>query len=238
MAQQGNLTAAYSDFGHAHVAMHTPPPVVPSAHLVQNHNDRPRPHYCFVHGYNVSHDGPACRVMDSDPRYTAAMKAAMTPVGTGGKPNVGPPVRFTFRFPSLPMCLPCLSHPSPTKANSKLPAPNDDTASAGLATCVAPKIRGENPPSRTRVERPQHILSRFSTPNPFSSLISDSESDTSDSESDDEEETVSLPSHPFDASDLPVTSPQPFSLLCATVLRSPISVLRLPSLQTQDALAS
>ena len=115
--------------------MHTPPPVVPSAHFVQNHNDRPRPHYCFVHGYNVSHDGPSCRVMESDPRYTAAMKAATTPVGTGGNPNVGPPVRFPFRFPSLPVCLPCPSHPSPTKASSKIPAPNDDTVSAGLATC-------------------------------------------------------------------------------------------------------
>jgi hypothetical protein len=84
-------------------------------------------------------------------------------------------------------------------------------------------IRGENPPSRTRVERPQPILSRFSTPNPFSSLISDSESDTSDSGSDDEEETAYLPSHPLDASNLPVTSPQPFfSRLCATVRRSPV----------------
>ncbi len=41
------------------------PPTVPSAHFVQN--DRPRPHYCFVHVYKVSHDGPACRVMESDP---------------------------------------------------------------------------------------------------------------------------------------------------------------------------
>jgi hypothetical protein len=92
---QSNLSAAYNKFGHAHVAVqHTIPPTVPSAHFVQIFGDRPRPHYCFVHGYNVSHDGPACRAMASDPRYTAAMNAAMTPVGTGGNPNVGPPVRL------------------------------------------------------------------------------------------------------------------------------------------------
>ena len=69
------------------------------------------------------------------------------------------------------------------------------------------------------------MLSRFSTPNPFSSFISDSDSDISDSESDDEEETSALLSHPLDASNLPVTSPQPFlSLLCPTVLRSPVSL--------------
>ena len=166
------------------------------------------------------------------------MKAAATPVGTGGNPNVGPPVRLPFRFPSLPVCLPCTSHPSPTKASSKLPAPNDDTASAGLATRVALEVRGENPPSRTRVEGPQPTLSpppnctplpsrisRFATPNPFSSLISDSESDSSDSESDDENETVSLTSHSLAASNLPVTSPQPFlSLLCASVLRPLVSL--------------
>ncbi len=109
----------------------------------------------------------------------------------------------------------------------------------GLAsTYVAPKVRGENPPSRTRVEGPQPTLSpppnctplpsrisRFATPNPFSSLISDLESDISDSESDDENETVSLPSHSLDESNLPVTSPQPFlGLLCANVRRPPASL--------------
>ncbi len=237
MAQQGNLSAAYSNFGHA--VQHTLPPTVPSAHFVQNFGDRSRPHYCYVHGFNISHDGPACRVMGSDPRYTAAMKAATTPVGTGGNPNVGPPVSLPFRFSSPPVCLPCLFSTSPTKDNSKPPAPNDETASARLATCVALTIRGENHPSRTRVDGPQplpsplsnlkplpsHMMSRFSALNPFSSFISDSESDISGSESDDEEETSALPSHPLDASNLPVTSPQPFlSLLCPTVLRSPMSL--------------
>jgi hypothetical protein len=160
LVQQCNLSAAYNNFGHA--VQHTLPPTVPSAHFVQN--DRPRPHYCFVHGYNVSHDGPTCRVMESDPRYMAKMKAATTPVGTGGNPNVGPPVCFPFRFPSLPVCLPCLSPTSPTKDNSKPPAPNDDTASAGLATCAAPTVRGENRPSRTRVDGPQSTLCLLSLP--------------------------------------------------------------------------
>ena len=110
--------------------------------------------------------------------------------------------------------------------------------SAGLATRVAHPIRGENHPSRTRVEGPDlvppnptptlHIipdpplLSRFSHPNPFSSLIPDSESD---SESDDEEETVSLPSPPRDALNRPITVPQPYlSLLCSTVPRPPVSL--------------
>jgi hypothetical protein len=104
MAQQGNLSAAYNNFGHA-VQHFTLPPTVPSALFVQNFGNRPRPHYCYVHGYNISHDGPACCVMMSDPRYTAAMKAATTPVGTGGNSNVGPPVRLPFRFPSPPRVL-------------------------------------------------------------------------------------------------------------------------------------
>jgi hypothetical protein len=105
MAQQGNLSAAYNNFGHAHVAVqHTLPPTVPSAHFVQTFSDRPHPHYCFVHGYNVSHDGPACRVMASNPWYTAAMKAATAPVGTGGNPFVSlpPPCAYRAFTPLVP----------------------------------------------------------------------------------------------------------------------------------------
>ena len=121
IAQPSNPSAALNYFGHgqAQDAMHTFPPTVPSVFFSRTMGDRPRPHYCYVHGFNVSHDGPACRVMDSDPRYTAAMKAATTPVGTGGNPNVGPPVRLLFRFPSPPMCLTCIPPTSPTKDTSK-----------------------------------------------------------------------------------------------------------------------
>jgi hypothetical protein len=114
--QSSNPSAAHGFFGHGHVhaEMHTLPPTVPSAFFSRTLGDRPRPHYCYFHGFNVSHDGPACRVIESDPRYTAAMKAATTPVGTGGNPNVGPPVHLPFRFPSprvLTLPSPCQSHP-------------------------------------------------------------------------------------------------------------------------------
>jgi hypothetical protein len=239
LESRGGTRRNYFGHGQAQAAMHTFPPTVPSAFFSRTMGDRPRPHYCYVHGFNVSHDGPACRVMDSDQRYTAAMKTATTPVGTGGNPNLGPPVRLLFRFPSTPMCLTCSSPASPTKGNSKDLPPNEEKVSAGLDTRVAHPIRGENHPSHTRVDGPilivspnpnprSHILpdspllSRFSHPNPFSSLISNSESD---SESDDEDETVALPPHPRDASYLPVTKPQVvFSLLCSTVPRPPVSL--------------
>ena len=115
IAQPSNPSAALNYFGHgqAQAAMHTFPPTVPSAFFSRTMGYRPRPHYCYVHGFNVSHDGPACRVMDSDPRYTAAMKAATTPVGTGGNPNVGPgtsSVSFPFPPRLLTLPSPCQSH--------------------------------------------------------------------------------------------------------------------------------
>ena len=59
-----------------------------------------------VHGFNISNDSPNCRVMASDEQYTPAMRAATTPVGTGGNPNVGPPVRsLPYRFLPLPTSL-------------------------------------------------------------------------------------------------------------------------------------
>ena len=151
--------------------MHTLPPTVPSAFFSRTLGDRPRQHYCFVHGFNLSHDGPACRVMDLDSRYTAAMKAATTPVGTGGNPNVGPPVRHPFRFPSLPVCSSCLPSASPAQDSFKTLPPHEEIMSAGLATRVAHPIRGENHPSRTRVDGP--ILVVFPNPNPRSHIIPD-----------------------------------------------------------------
>ena len=56
---------------------------------------RPRSHYCGVHGWNNDHNGTECRVMARDRRYTDTMRAATTHVGTGGNPKVGVPVGYT-----------------------------------------------------------------------------------------------------------------------------------------------
>ena len=34
--------------------------------------------YCYLHGYNKSHDGMACTIMGNDPAYTTVMKKART----------------------------------------------------------------------------------------------------------------------------------------------------------------
>ena len=74
---------------------------------------RPRPFFCWLHGWNISHNSPDCRVMASNPQYTAGMRTATDPESSGGNPHVGPPVRLPFRLPLIvsPIlkCLPCLS---------------------------------------------------------------------------------------------------------------------------------
>ena len=67
------------------------------AYAAQNGSSaqRPHSHYCGFHGWNNSHNGSECRSMARDPKFTVAMKAATTHVGTGGNPKVGPPVWFT-----------------------------------------------------------------------------------------------------------------------------------------------
>jgi hypothetical protein len=57
MAQQSHHSAGYAHFG---ASMHKltpppPPPTVPSAFFTQTVGDRPRPHYCYVHGFNIRH---------------------------------------------------------------------------------------------------------------------------------------------------------------------------------------
>ncbi len=172
--------------------------------------------------------------------------------------------------------------PSPTQESSKPDHPNDENVGAGLATRAATTFRGAKISSRTRVNgqsvlfalpdpipNPHPILvippptlpivsraSRFSHPNPFSSLISDSESDDeniANPQSDDEETIVSLSPNTRDASNRPVTFPQPFTLLSYRLIR--VNLCRSqhqypPSLQSrllicppplsriQDALAS
>ena len=73
---------------------------MPSAHDPYSHvslfsSARPRPFYCWLHGYNNTHDGATCNVMRANPEYTAYQKNAASPDGTGGNPNVGVPVSFT-----------------------------------------------------------------------------------------------------------------------------------------------
>jgi hypothetical protein len=67
------------------------------AYAAQNGSSaqRPRSHYCGFHGWNNDHNATECRVMARDCRYTDAMRAATTHVGTGGNPKVGVPVWFT-----------------------------------------------------------------------------------------------------------------------------------------------
>ena len=55
---------------------------------------RPRSHYYGLHGWNNDHNGTECRGMARDQRFTPAMRAATTHVGTGGNPKVGVPVGF------------------------------------------------------------------------------------------------------------------------------------------------
>jgi hypothetical protein len=60
---------------------------------------RPRSHYCGLHGWNNNHNGPECRGMARDKRFTDAMRLATAHVGTGGNPKVGVPVGFLRPFP-------------------------------------------------------------------------------------------------------------------------------------------
>jgi hypothetical protein len=105
---------------------------------------RPRSHYCWLHGWNTSHNSPQCKKMMASAEYTSLMRAAASPEGNGGNPNVGPPVTLPFS-----RCLPCLtpvslSRPqdSVSTLNNRPTSPNDDNAGAGLATIVRrPNLR-------------------------------------------------------------------------------------------------
>jgi hypothetical protein len=104
-----------------------------NAFFVQQHayatqNDpsayRPRSHYCGLHGLNNDHNGSKCRGMARDKRFTEAMRAATTHVGTGGNPKVGVPVGFVrpsphhayFPLASPDGCLACLPSLSQAQA--------------------------------------------------------------------------------------------------------------------------
>ena len=55
--------------------------------------------YCGLHGWNNDHNGPECRAMARDPKFTMDMRNAPTHEGTGGNPNVGVPVGFVRPTP-------------------------------------------------------------------------------------------------------------------------------------------
>jgi hypothetical protein len=61
------------------------------AYVTQNVSSaqRPRSRYCGVHGWNNDHNGTEYRVMARNSRFTDAMRAATTHVGTGGEPQGG-----------------------------------------------------------------------------------------------------------------------------------------------------
>ena len=45
--------------------------------------------YCWLHGYQHSHNGTRCKIMEHDPKYTAAQKASLDPLKPpGGNTNV------------------------------------------------------------------------------------------------------------------------------------------------------
>jgi hypothetical protein len=56
---------------------------------------RPRRYYCWLHGWNNSHDGVDCKVMTNDMQYTAQMCNATSEIGSGGNPKIGVPVTYT-----------------------------------------------------------------------------------------------------------------------------------------------
>jgi hypothetical protein len=154
-------------------------PTVPSAFF----GTQASPFYCFVHGFNTSHNGAQCKVMAQNPLYTADMKAA-TSSATGGNPNVGPPVsRPMHASPTPVVCLPCALSSLTQASAIKHPPPNDENVSAGLATRAdARTIRGHNRLSRARVDQlslparvstvpvSMHVLPAVSLPLPVVSL--------------------------------------------------------------------
>ncbi len=63
---------------------------------------RPRAHYCWLHGWNNSHENNVCKVMTDDAQYTSAMRNATSEIGSGRNPKIGVPVTYTRpTFPPL-----------------------------------------------------------------------------------------------------------------------------------------
>jgi hypothetical protein len=79
-----------SDAHHAFSMQH-----VYAAQQNGSSENRPRSHYCGLHGWNNDHNGTECR----DKRFTPAMRSATTHVGMGGNTKVGVPVGFVRPSP-------------------------------------------------------------------------------------------------------------------------------------------
>jgi hypothetical protein len=89
-----------------------------------------RAHYCWLHGWNNSHEGNVCKVMTNDAQYTSAMRNATSEIGSGGNPKIGVPVTYTRPYFFCPphhslSCSPCLSSHHSTHSPVSSPASRD-----------------------------------------------------------------------------------------------------------------
>jgi hypothetical protein len=113
----------------------------PQGHTFLSSSARTRVHYCWLHGWNNSHEGNVCSIMTRDNQYTAVMRNAASPnTAIGGNPKIGVPVTYTrpqFVFSrkssvclssSHPFCRPCARTTPPSLASRDKPAttPNEE----------------------------------------------------------------------------------------------------------------
>ena len=137
-------TMAGSPAQHAYAGMLSP--TDPYSHASLSSSARPRQFYCWLHGYNNTHEGATCNVMRSNPEYTAYQKSAASPDGTGGNPNVGVPVSFTrprskFFVPLSRACLPCL----PSSLHNSHPPHNSQAIKDSPSTSPDDAVRADAP---------------------------------------------------------------------------------------------
>jgi hypothetical protein len=82
----------------AHYGMPVPPTPPANTHMASS--SRPRQYYCWLHGWNNTHNGGQCNVMGFNQEYTQQMKAATSPNGAGGNPKIGIPVSLHLSSPN------------------------------------------------------------------------------------------------------------------------------------------
>ena len=102
-------------------------PVYPPAHTNATlaSSARPRRYYCWLHGWNNSHDGVDCKVMTNDMEYTAQMRNATSEIGIdASRGNLKIEVPVTYTRPSF-----FVHHitPSPCRALLVLVPPHTHT---------------------------------------------------------------------------------------------------------------
>ena len=141
------------------------PPPTPPANAYMSSSARPRQFYCWLHGWNNTHNGAQCNVMGADRAYTQQMKSATTPNGTGGNPKIGVPVwlhrsssdcfRFSSSLSSACLCLSssCTPCTSPTPSLPPLSSQASGPISASLSLTPPPPLTlslpGLKPPHLT-----------------------------------------------------------------------------------------